>query len=157
MGHAELAHVVSTAQDFCSSAAELPYRQGSQTHVPSFVWALQSCVLVAAQGMHDCVARPCSILALSSRCDGVICRGLRVSKTSRRDLALVMAKGLDGATTVSATMLLAARAGIHVFVTGGGGPHTTLSRLSEAGHIRRQYPPRQDVLIEKSQSLWSAQ
>ena len=30
-----------------------------------------------------------------------------------------MAKGLDGATTVSATMLLAARAGIHVFVTGG--------------------------------------
>ena len=40
-------------------------------------------------------------------------------KTSRRDLALVMAKGLDGATTVSATMLLAARAGIQVFVTGG--------------------------------------
>ena len=30
-----------------------------------------------------------------------------------------MAKGLDGATTVSATMLLAARAGIQVFVTGG--------------------------------------
>ncbi len=46
-------------------------------------------------------------------------RGLKVCKTSRRDLALVMAKGLDGATTVSATMLLAARAGIHVFVTGG--------------------------------------
>ena len=40
-------------------------------------------------------------------------------KTSRRDLALVMARGLDGATTVSATMLLAARAGIQVFVTGG--------------------------------------
>ncbi len=48
-----------------------------------------------------------------------MCRGLNVCKTSRRDLALVMAKGLDGATTVSATMLLAARAGIHVFVTGG--------------------------------------
>ena len=29
--------------------------------------------------------------------------------------------GLDGATTVSATMLLAHRAGIHVFVTGGEG------------------------------------
>ena len=40
-------------------------------------------------------------------------------KCSRRDLPLAMALGLDGATTVSATMLLAARAGIHVFVTGG--------------------------------------
>ncbi|CAK0785665.1 hypothetical protein CVIRNUC_008876 [Coccomyxa viridis] len=51
-------------------------------------------------------------------------RGPQVVKTSRRDLALVMAKGLDGATTVSATMLLAARAGIQVFVTGGiGGVH----------------------------------
>jgi pseudouridine-5'-phosphate glycosidase len=47
------------------------------------------------------------------------CRGKGVRKTSRRDMAFVMAKGLTGATTVSATMLLAARAGIHVFVTGG--------------------------------------
>lgn len=50
--------------------------------------------------------------------------GLSVRKTSRRDLPTVMALGLDGATTVSATMLLAARAGISVFVTGGiGGVH----------------------------------
>lgn len=54
--------------------------------------------------------------------------GKGVRKVSRRDLPLVMALGLDGATTVSATMLLAARAGIAVFVTGGargpgvGGP-----------------------------------
>lgn len=35
-----------------------------------------------------------------------------------------MALGLDGATTVAATALLAARAGIKVFVTGGiGGVH----------------------------------
>jgi pseudouridine-5'-phosphate glycosidase len=48
--------------------------------------------------------------------------GLR--KVSRRDLPLVLAKGLDGATTVSATMILAAKSGIHVFVTGGiGGVH----------------------------------
>ncbi|BDA44761.1 Pseudouridine-5'-phosphate glycosidase [Coccomyxa sp. Obi] len=48
----------------------------------------------------------------------------RVRKTSRRDLAYVMARRLHGATTVSATMLLAARAGIHIFVTGGiGGVH----------------------------------
>ena len=46
-------------------------------------------------------------------------RGKRVRKTSRRDLPAVMAAGADGATTVSATMLLAAHAGIAVFVTGG--------------------------------------
>ena len=46
-------------------------------------------------------------------------KGLKVKKTSRRDLAYVMAKKLDGSTTVSATMLLAARAGVAVFVTGG--------------------------------------
>lgn len=45
--------------------------------------------------------------------------GHKVRKTSRRDLPLVMALRLDGATTVSATMLLAARAGVRVFVTGG--------------------------------------
>lgn len=46
-------------------------------------------------------------------------KGLKVQKTSRRDLAYVMTRKLDGSTTVSATMLLAARAGISVFVTGG--------------------------------------
>ena len=45
-------------------------------------------------------------------------------KTSRRDLAFVVASKRDGATTVSATMLLAAAAGVSVFVTGGiGGVH----------------------------------
>mmetsp|Transcript_49271 Transcript_49271/g.94096 ORF Transcript_49271/g.94096 Transcript_49271/m.94096 type:complete len:152 (-) Transcript_49271:1364-1819(-) len=47
-----------------------------------------------------------------------------VRKTSRRDLPAVIGMGLNGSTTVSATMLLAARAGIRVFVTGGiGGVH----------------------------------
>lgn len=45
-----------------------------------------------------------------------------MQKTSRRDLPAVIAGRLDGATTVSATMLLAARAGIPVFVTGGAPP-----------------------------------
>lgn len=44
---------------------------------------------------------------------------MQVQKTSRRDLPAVIAGRLDGATTVSATMLLAARAGIPIFVTGG--------------------------------------
>ena len=49
----------------------------------------------------------------------VTCRGPQVKKTSRRDLAFVMAHKLDGATTVSSTMFLAAKVGIGVFVTGG--------------------------------------
>ena len=50
--------------------------------------------------------------------------GGSVRKASRRDLPYILALGLDGATTVSATMLLAARAGVAVFVTGGiGGVH----------------------------------
>ncbi|UPR02574.1 pseudouridine-5'-phosphate glycosidase [Chloropicon primus] len=50
--------------------------------------------------------------------------GHKVKKVSRRDLAYVVASGLHGATTVSATMYLAHLAGIKVFVTGGiGGVH----------------------------------
>lgn len=47
-----------------------------------------------------------------------------ITKVSRRDLPVVFAKKLWGATTVSATMILAEQAGIEVFVTGGiGGVH----------------------------------
>jgi pseudouridylate synthase len=47
-----------------------------------------------------------------------------VRKVSARDLAWVMARGLDGATTVAATVALASRGGITVFATGGiGGVH----------------------------------
>lgn len=47
-----------------------------------------------------------------------------IAKASRRDLAAMIAGGRDGATTVSATMVLAAAAGIKVFATGGiGGVH----------------------------------
>jgi pseudouridine-5'-phosphate glycosidase len=46
------------------------------------------------------------------------------AKASRRDLAALVAKGASGGTTVAATMLIAARAGIGVFATGGiGGVH----------------------------------
>lgn len=51
--------------------------------------------------------------------------GLRtVAKLSRADLAITLAMGGSGATTVAATMILAAQAGISVFATGGiGGVH----------------------------------
>ncbi|MFE7777314.1 pseudouridine-5'-phosphate glycosidase [Streptomyces sp. NPDC057445] len=47
-----------------------------------------------------------------------------VRKLGHRDLAPALASGASGATTVSATAFLAARAGIRVFATGGlGGVH----------------------------------
>ena len=47
-----------------------------------------------------------------------------ICKVSRRDLPIIMAKKLWGATTVATTMILANAAGIEVFVTGGiGGVH----------------------------------
>ncbi len=47
-----------------------------------------------------------------------------VLKVSRRDFPLTIAKKLDGATTVAATMIAANMAGIKLFVTGGiGGVH----------------------------------
>ena len=50
--------------------------------------------------------------------------GPKVAKASRRDLPILAARGADGATTVAATMIVAAMAGIHVFATGGiGGVH----------------------------------
>ncbi len=50
--------------------------------------------------------------------------GTEVVKVSRRDLPVILAKGLNGATTVAATMYIASLAGIEVFATGGiGGAH----------------------------------
>ncbi len=47
-----------------------------------------------------------------------------VAKVSRRDLPIAVARKLDGATTVAATMWIAHRAGIELFATGGiGGVH----------------------------------
>ncbi len=47
-----------------------------------------------------------------------------IAKVSRRDLPIIFARKEWGATTVATTMILAAKAGIEVFVTGGiGGVH----------------------------------
>jgi len=51
-------------------------------------------------------------------------KGLDITKASRRDLAVLCARGEDGATTVTTTMMIAHMAGIKVFATGGiGGVH----------------------------------
>jgi pseudouridine-5'-phosphate glycosidase/pseudouridine kinase len=67
-----------------------------------------------------------------------------VRKCSRRDIAYVCARKGHGATTVAATMLVAAMVGIEVFVTGGiGGVHRGVQQtmdisadLSELGRTR---------------------
>ncbi len=53
-----------------------------------------------------------------------LARAENVAKLSRADLAVCMARGGTGATTVAATMIAARAAGIDVFATGGiGGVH----------------------------------
>ncbi|QFT63114.1 pseudouridine-5'-phosphate glycosidase [Roseivivax sp. THAF30] len=77
-------------------------------------------------------AEPATIAVI----EGVLCVGLedaqleylaaaeRVAKLSRADMAVCMAEGRTGATTVAATMIAARMAGIEVFATGGiGGVH----------------------------------
>ena len=84
------------------------------------------------QIIRDAGAVPATIAII----EGKICIGLsnaqlellasapNVFKVSRRDLPFVVAQGRLGATTVAATMICAALAGIAVFVTGGiGGVH----------------------------------
>lgn len=54
----------------------------------------------------------------------IMCRADGVGKVSRRDVAVYLATGRTGATTVATTMMLAEMAGIRVFATGGiGGVH----------------------------------
>jgi len=75
---------------------------------------------------------PATIAVLDGKlCVGLDAAGLErlatdkaIGKASRRDLAGLVARRESGATTVSATMLIAAMAGIPVFATGGiGGVH----------------------------------
>ena len=82
---------------------------------------------------RECGAEPATIAVIG----GKLCAGLteeeidylgregtKVTKASRRDLPVLVAKKADGATTVAATMIIAALAGIKIFATGGiGGVH----------------------------------
>jgi pseudouridylate synthase len=90
-------------------------------------------VALAAEGaVRDGGALPATIAVVSGAArvglDGDALREIaedrEVAKCGVRDLAVVAARGGQGGTTVAATAHLAARAGIHVFATGGlGGVH----------------------------------
>ena len=92
-------------------------------------------VLVARE-VEDTVRRNGAIPATIAIMSGKICIGLEatalerfaqasdVMKCSRRDIPFAVSQGLNGATTVAATMILAEMACIEVFATGGiGGVH----------------------------------
>ena len=89
--------------------------------------------LLVEQTIRDNGAVPATIAVIGGRlkaglsheeieCLGKTGRG--VAKASRRDLPALVARGADGATTVTTTMIIAHMAGINVFATGGiGGVH----------------------------------
>jgi pseudouridine-5'-phosphate glycosidase len=99
----------------------MPYPQNMETAL--------SCERIARENG----AEPATIAILEGRlCVGLTKKqieylgkkGQNVRKASRRDLPVLIARREDGATTVAATMIVAALAGIQVFATGGvGGVH----------------------------------
>jgi pseudouridine-5'-phosphate glycosidase len=98
----------------------MPYPQNSEM-------AARVEAIIAAEG-----AVPATIAVVSGRIKVGLSDGEReslamadgVMKLSRADLAYAVAEGRTGGTTVAATMIVAAMAGIEVFATGGiGGVH----------------------------------
>ncbi len=93
--------------------------------------------LEAARACEEAVRRAGAVPAAIALVDGEVCIGLEVEELRRlaeakeplmklgsRDLPVAMAEGRSGGTTVSATLEIAAAAGIRVFATGGiGGVH----------------------------------
>ena len=93
---------------------------------------VQTALAVEAE-VRACGAVPATIAVLDGRLKAGLTHtqieqlgrlGTQATKASRRDLPLLVAQGRTGATTVAATMIIAALAGIRVFATGGiGGVH----------------------------------
>lgn len=89
--------------------------------------------LQVEQTIRDNGAIPATIAILNGRIkvglsheeiDYLAKSGEKIVKASRRDIPYLIAKKIDGATTVASTMIAANLAGIKVFATGGiGGVH----------------------------------
>ena len=90
--------------------------------------------LLVEQTLRDNGAVPATIAILGGRLKAGLSKeeitylgkaGRKVAKVSRRDLPVICARGADGATTVTTTMMIAhMAAGIRFFATGGiGGVH----------------------------------
>ncbi len=89
--------------------------------------------LLVEQTIRNNGAVPATIAVIGGRLKAGLSReeieylgktGRGVAKASRRDLPALVARGADGATTVTTTMIIAHMAGIKIFATGGiGGVH----------------------------------
>lgn len=89
--------------------------------------------LLVEQTLRDNGAVPATIAVIGGRLKAGLSKeeieylgktGRGVAKASRRDLPALVARGADGATTVTTTMIIAHMAGIRIFATGGiGGVH----------------------------------
>ena len=89
--------------------------------------------LLVEQTIRDNGAVPATIAVIGGRLKAGLSHeeiehlgkaGRNVAKASRRDLPALVARGMDGATTVTTTMIIAHMAGIRIFATGGiGGVH----------------------------------
>lgn len=78
----------------------------------------QPATIAVLEGRLTVGISPDDVESLAARPPG------QVRKCSRRDLPIVAGLGIDGATTVAGTMIVAHMAGIRVFATGGiGGVH----------------------------------
>lgn len=93
--------------------------------------------LEVEQAVMDAGATPATIavvggvptVGLSHDQIEALAKGRDAMKLSRADLAMAIARKVDGSTTVAATMILAHMAGIAVFATGGiGGVHQGAER-----------------------------
>ncbi|MGN1017584.1 MAG: pseudouridine-5'-phosphate glycosidase, partial [Oscillospiraceae bacterium] len=89
--------------------------------------------LLVEQTIRDNGAVPATIAIIGGRLKAGLSKdeieylgkaGTKVAKASRRDIAALVARKADGATTVTTTMMIAHMAGISIFATGGiGGVH----------------------------------
>ncbi|MEG2421057.1 MAG: pseudouridine-5'-phosphate glycosidase [Oscillospiraceae bacterium] len=107
----------------------MPYPQNVET------------ALAVEQIIRDAGAVPATIAIIGGRLKAGLThdeieyfgkKGMKITKASRRDLPVLCARGEDGATTVTTTMLIAHLAGIRVFATGGiGGVHRGAERTMD--------------------------
>ena len=92
--------------------------------------------VTTAEALEEAIRREGAVPATIAIIDGRIKVGLskeqieflgkadNIKKASRRDIPVILAEKSHAATTVAATMIAAALAGIHIFATGGiGGVH----------------------------------
>ncbi len=98
----------------------MPYPENVKTALEVERIVLENGAIPATIGIIDGVA----IIGMSKEQIEQFGQRKDIVKASKRDLPIIMAKKLWGATTVATTMFFASKANIEVFVTGGiGGVH----------------------------------